>query len=72
MIRVTAPIRRLLADRDATAIIDRHAPQLRAWVEENPLATGMGLREIAKTQPELLPAETLSGLGDALADLNVG
>ena len=67
---LTAPIRRLLADRDATAILDRHAPQLFAWVEENPLATGMGLREIAETQPEFLPAETLAGLGDALAELN--
>jgi len=69
---LTAPIGRLLAEPVAVAIIDRHAPQLRAWVEENPLATGMGLSEIAKTQPELLPAETLPVLGDALADLNVG
>jgi hypothetical protein len=30
----------------------------------------MGLREIAETQPELLPAETLAGLGDDLAELN--
>lgn len=67
---LTAPIGRLLADQDAIAIIDRHAPQLFSWVQENPLVTGMGLREIAKTQPELLPAETLAGLGDDLAELN--
>jgi acetyl esterase/lipase len=67
---LTAPIRRLLADPNAIAIIDRHVPQLRAWVQENPLATGMGLTEVAKTQPELLPPETLSVLGDTLADLN--
>jgi hypothetical protein len=30
----------------------------------------MSLREIAQTQPELLPAKTLQGLGDDLAELN--
>ena len=67
---LTAPIGRLLADADAFAIIDRHAPQLFAWVQENPLVTGMCLHEISKTQPDLVPAETLPGLGDDLARLN--
>src|SRR4051794_8231470 len=67
---LTAPIRRLLANPDAVTIIDRLAPQLSPWVQQNPLVTGMGLREIAKTQPELLPTKTLSSLGDDLARLN--
>ncbi|HEU5486232.1 MAG TPA: alpha/beta hydrolase [Microlunatus sp.] len=67
---LTAPVGRLLADPDAVAVIDRHVPQLAPWVRENPLVTGMGLREIAGTQPDLLPVETLVDLGDDLAGLN--
>jgi len=67
---LSAPIGRLLADPDAIAIVDRHVPPLSAWLQENPLVTGMSLREIAEAQPDLVPSEVLTGLGDDLAELN--
>ena len=67
---MSAPIGRLHADPDAIAIVDRHVPPLSAWLQENPLVTGMSLREIAEAQPDLVPSEVLAGLGDDLAELN--
>jgi hypothetical protein len=67
---LSAPIGRLLADPDAIAIVDQHVPPLSAWLQENPLATGMSLREIAETQPDLVRSEVLTGLIDDLAELS--
>ena len=68
---LTAPIGRPRRSRRSPPSSTAMPRSCELQVEENPLATGMGLSEIAKTQPELLPAETLPVLGDALADLNV-
>jgi dienelactone hydrolase len=69
-IGLDTPVGRLLDRPDVTAVVHRQAPSLAAWLEQNPLAVGMSLREIAGAQPDLLPAEVLAGLGDDLAALD--
>lgn len=67
---LTMPVGRLFADPDAAAVVNRHAPQMAAWLQDNLLATGMSLREIAEVQPELLSTESLRGLAGDLDELN--
>ena len=69
---LNAPMGRLAADPDAVAVVDRHVPSLTAWLRENPLVSGMSLRELAEIRPDLLPAEVLTALGRELAELENG
>lgn len=64
------PLRKLLADERAVAVIDARLPGATAGLSQNPIALGFSLREIAKHEPGFADAQTLAALGTDLVALN--
>lgn len=64
------PIKRLLADERATAVIDAHLPGATRLFRENLATRGFSLREALERSQPTVDQETLARLGNDLAALN--
>ncbi len=56
------PLKNLLADERAVAVMEARMPGVTAGLRANPIAIGFSLREVAKHAPDLADAGTLAAL----------
>jgi acetyl esterase/lipase len=54
------PLKHLLEDERAVAVLDRHLPGLAAQLRQSPVALGFSLREVAKRQPDVISPEAVA------------
>ena len=65
------PLKNLLADERAAAVLDARMPGAAAQLRQNPAALGFSLREVAKRAPDLADSETLAALEHDLLALSL-
>jgi acetyl esterase/lipase len=64
------PLRNLLEDARAVAVVEAHLPGVTTGLRQNPIALGFSLREVAKHTPDFADPETLNALETDLVALN--
>jgi acetyl esterase/lipase len=64
------PLKNLLDDERAVAVMEARMPGAAAELRQNPIALGFSLREVVKHAPELADPETLAALEADLVALN--
>jgi hypothetical protein len=64
------PLRNLLDDPRAVAVVEARMPGVTSGLRQNPIAMGFSLREVARHAPDFADAETLSALETDLLALN--
>jgi len=64
------PLKNLLDDERAAAVLEAHMPVAAAELRQNPIALGFSLREVAKHTPDFADPETLAALEADLVALN--
>ncbi len=66
---INSPLKRLLADDRAKAVLDKHAPDLAAGVSPYPQAMAMSLKQIAPLSQGAITDETLKAIDEDLSKL---
>jgi acetyl esterase/lipase len=64
------PLKNLLDDQRAAAVLEARMPGAAAGLRQNPIALGFSLREVAKHTPDFADPETLAALEADLVALN--
>lgn len=67
---LATPLRRLLADARAVAVLQEHLPQVVAAVQENAMAGALSLRELAGYEPDVVTQDALAATAAGLEALN--
>ncbi len=66
---INSPLKRLLADERAKAVLDKHAPGLAAGVAPHPQAMGFSLKQVAPMSQGAITDETLQAVEEDLGKL---